>query len=278
MTSRQARFVFGPLLLLAVIGMFVADDAIGAPFLTVGVVVLLAVGALIEYPRMLGERLPREVGRLLAPTGALFLLFLFFPWDPWRWVLVGWVVISPFACLMGLRWRKGVSGEDLGAMGAITVAWLFIVFPCAALLGMLHLPSGLLWTAIVIVGSKLNDIGGYLIGSSFGRHKLCPGISPNKSVEGAVGGLLLGAGGTFAMITLLELDQDALEAWEIVLFGLGLGLATQFGDLFESMLKRAAGVKDSGALIPAFGGVMDLIDSLIFAAPLGYAVGLAWLG
>jgi phosphatidate cytidylyltransferase len=65
--------------------------------------------------------------------------------------------------------------------------------------------------------------------------------------------------------------------WQAIVFGLVLGVATQLGDLFESMLKRAADVKDSGALLPGFGGVLDLVDSLILAAPVGYAVGLAWL-
>jgi phosphatidate cytidylyltransferase len=119
---------------------------------------------------------------------------------------------------------------------------------------------------IVVVAS---DSAQYYAGRAFGRHPLSPTLSPKKTVEGAVGGLLAGA------LTLALLGHWWWPAAPAALrFGLGallvvLGIT---GDLFESMLKRAAGVKDSAALIPGHGGVLDRIDALLFAAPVYYTM------
>ena len=279
MTHRQARFFFGPLLLAAVVGVFLADDAIGRPLLTEFVVLLLAVLALFEFATITG--IPRGVRGALVLSGGLLISTCGkgYAAPGWELVFATVCVLAPFSVLMCTRWRGGVlKRDDLVVLGALALAWLIVVAPAACLSLSLHLPHGLLWTVIVVVGSKLNDIGGYLVGSAIGRHKLCPGISPNKSIEGAIGGLLLGTAGTFAMASQIEPIAGSLAAWQAITFGLVLGVATQLGDLLESMLKRAADVKDSGAVVPAFGGVLDLVDSFIFAAPVGYAVGLAWLG
>jgi phosphatidate cytidylyltransferase len=84
--------------------------------------------------------------------------------------------------------------------------------------------------------------------------------------------------GTALLVRCLAPLGELISLPSALLLGLLLGVATQLGDLFESALKRAGGVKDSASLIPTFGGVLDLVDSLIFAAPLGYAMGHAWLG
>ena len=123
---------------------------------------------------------------------------------------------------------------------------------------------------------KFTDIGAYFVGSLAGRHKLVPKLSAGKSWEGLFGGLALGAGaGVAAMLVmnqLAPLDKPDLLIWQAALFGGIVGLAGQFGDLSESLLKRSAHVKDSGAVLPEFGGVLDIIDSLVFAAPIGIVV------
>ena len=278
MTHKQVRFLLGPLLLAAVVGVFLADGAMGRPLLTEIVIVLLGVVALFEFAAITG--MPGAVRGALMVTGAAVMVsFALEHGSPGsRTPFIAASVLVPFLVVMCMRWGSGVlKRDDLVVLGAIALAWLFVVAPAAFLLCSLHLPHGILWTTILVVGSKLNDIGGYLVGSTLGRHKLCPGVSPNKSVEGAIGGLVLGTTGTFVMVSLIDPISGLLVPWQAIVFGLVLGVATQLGDLFESMLKRAADVKDSGALLPAFGGVLDLVDSLILAAPVGYAVGLAWL-
>jgi len=111
------------------------------------------------------------------------------------------------------------------------------------------------------------DTGAYYIGSAFGRHKLYPKISPKKSVEGAVGGLVF----SIAMaVACKHLFYHGLDDHDAVAIGVILGIVGQVGDLAESMIKRSARVKDSGGIIPGHGGVLDRMDSLLLNAPALY--------
>jgi len=129
---------------------------------------------------------------------------------------------------------------------------------------------------VFLAAVKFTDIGAYFVGSLAGRHKLVPKLSAGKSWEGLFGGLAFGAvAGVAAMLVMNQLtphDAPDLLIWQAALFGGIVGLAGQFGDLSESLLKRSAHVKDSGAVVPEFGGVLDIIDSLVFAAPIGIVV------
>ena len=113
------------------------------------------------------------------------------------------------------------------------------------------------------------DSAAYYVGSALGRRKLAPGISPNKTITGAVGGTLGAAGVS------IVLKMVALVPWTIpfaLCSGLGIAVLAQVGDLTESLIKRDAGVKDSGSLIPGHGGVMDRTDALLFAVPVFYYI------
>ena len=104
-------------------------------------------------------------------------------------------------------------------------------------------------------------------GSFLGKHKLCPAVSPGKTIEGSVGGLIanLGAGAIFKYFFL------PAYSWGLsLLFFISVGIAGQIGDLFESELKRSAGIKDSGGILPGHGGILDRIDALLFAAPVAW--------
>ncbi|HAY38624.1 MAG TPA: phosphatidate cytidylyltransferase [Desulfobacteraceae bacterium] len=127
--------------------------------------------------------------------------------------------------------------------------------------------NGVLWVFLLLTVVFMGDTGAYYLGSYFGKHKLCPAISPNKTIEGALGGLAasLGSG---ALIKTFFLP---LLPWGLsLLFFSSIGIAGQVGDLFESQLKRVAHIKDSGAILPGHGGVLDRIDALLFAAPVAY--------
>lgn len=125
------------------------------------------------------------------------------------------------------------------------------------------LTSGQGWILLLVLGVWSYDTGAYLVGRQIGRHKFMTHISPAKSIEGLVGGLV-----ATTLVTCLLLAGLG-QAWVGgVILGPLLGLFAQAGDLAESMLKRAAGAKDSGALIPGHGGILDRIDSFLFAAPV----------
>lgn len=119
---------------------------------------------------------------------------------------------------------------------------------------------------------KLTDIGAYFIGSRFGRHKLIPRISPGKTWEGFFGGIATGTigGVLFFKIFPAWFDCVRMNIYDAVFLGIILSLIGTVGDLTESLLKRSAGAKDSGSFIPGMGGLLDVIDSLLFAAPAMY--------
>ncbi|MFA7535772.1 MAG: phosphatidate cytidylyltransferase [Desulfuromonadales bacterium] len=130
------------------------------------------------------------------------------------------------------------------------------------------LPLGREWIFAVLLLVMAGDSAAYFTGIRFGRRKLYPAISPNKSIEGALGGL---AGSVLGIFVAKLTFFGELQVFDCLLLGVGVGSLAQLGDLFESMLKRSFGVKDSGKLIPGHGGLLDRLDSLLFAfAPVYY--------
>jgi len=128
-------------------------------------------------------------------------------------------------------------------------------------------PNGLMWLVLFLAVVKSTDIGAYFVGSAVGRHKMIPWLSPGKSWEGLFGGL---AAGTAVSLLGNWVMGAGLIMWQAALFGVVVGLAGQFGDLCESLLKRSVHVKDSGAAVPEFGGMLDIIDSPLMAAAPAY--------
>jgi phosphatidate cytidylyltransferase len=135
--------------------------------------------------------------------------------------------------------------------------------------GVLGLRSGAAWTLMLILVVWGYDTGAYLVGRMIGRTHLLDHISPSKTIEGLAGGLVLATIGAGVGTVLVGLDP-----WHPLLIGPLVGLTAQVGDLAESMLKRAAARKESGFLIPGHGGILDRLDSFLFAAPVlvGYAI------
>lgn len=128
-------------------------------------------------------------------------------------------------------------------------------------------PQGIHWIFLLLLIVVTGDTGAYFVGSYYGCHKLCPAVSPKKTFEGAAGGLICSVifGAVYQSIFL-----PALTLPGGILLALVTGMVGQAGDLFESEFKRAAGVKDSGGLLPGHGGFLDRIDALLFAAPTAY--------
>jgi phosphatidate cytidylyltransferase len=201
--------------------------------------------------------------------------------------------------LLGLAiWARGVSGKPLGAVavtafgaayagGTLSYGYAiryhdYAFAPAALPMGgrTFTLASGALLLLLPLLLTWASDIGAYVVGRSIGKHKLIPSISPGKTVEGAIGGLL-----SCMLIAWLytrfilhpgtHLDFRRSPGG-VLCFGALVSIAAQIGDLAESLLKREAGMKDSSHLIPGHGGVLDRLDSLLFVLPVSYVV-FGWL-
>lgn len=144
--------------------------------------------------------------------------------------------------------------------------------------GWLRIPAGGLLLVLPLLVTWGSDIGAYFVGRTLGKRKLIPAVSPGKTVAGAVGALVTSVGITWLYTrgVLKPVAHLDMRTAGILAFGLLVSAAAQVGDLFESLIKRESGVKDSSHLIPGHGGVLDRLDSLIFVLPVSWAL-LGWL-
>jgi phosphatidate cytidylyltransferase len=132
-----------------------------------------------------------------------------------------------------------------------------------------HLSAGRHWLMFGLMVNWIGDTGAYYVGRRFGRHKLAPIVSPKKTWEGAAASAV--AGIVFGMVY-LPLAITGTPLWVAALFALISNIAGQFGDLAESAIKRSAGVKDSGTMLPGHGGLLDRVDSTMFTLPILWAL------
>lgn len=187
---------------------------------------------------------------------ALFILLL----KIGGWLFTWFVLMA--SMMMIREWNNLTDREE----SLWRLAGLFYVsIPCAALIWLRELNMGFYLVLYVILCVAATDIGAYFTGRQFGKNKLAPTISPNKTWEGLGGGVLVAGlvGGLGQMMT--QFPSNIIGG---IFLGMLLAVVAQCGDLFESWLKRRADVKDSGTLIPGHGGLLDRIDGLIFTLPL----------
>jgi phosphatidate cytidylyltransferase len=184
------------------------------------------------------------------------------------WVLM-LVTIVPVAALAFVRDpREGVTNWLWAAGPALYVGWLSAHF--VLLRGV---PDGRDWVLMALLAVWITDTGAYFVGRPLGRHKMAPHISPGKTWEGAIGAQVAGFAAIVGLTKAFGLDLDLVH---VVALGLLVPLVAQVGDLAESCLKRGLGIKDSSGLVPGHGGILDRLDSLLFAAPAVYWY-LRWL-
>lgn len=157
-----------------------------------------------------------------------------------------------------------LSGAPKKQLYGISVALLICLFSFPHLLWIRERFDGLTAIIFIVVVTELNDVFQYLMGKFFGKHKITPQISPNKTLEGLVGGILL----TIILSNILGYFLLKTDILTNSILGFILGISGFFGDIFMSYVKRKTGIKDTGTLLPGHGGLLDRVDSLVFNAPL----------
>jgi phosphatidate cytidylyltransferase len=150
---------------------------------------------------------------------------------------------------------------DIQQMSFLFVGCLYIGFGFSFMMNLIWQPNGLALSLLILWVTWATDSGAYFIGKQFGKRKLWPAISPNKTVEGSLGGVFCGV--LFALLVHLFVP-DLGDPWKVIGMGLVVSVVGQLGDLVESAIKRFSGVKDSGKILPGHGGVLDRFDSLLF--------------
>ncbi len=183
--------------------------------------------------------------------------------------MVAWInmaVLSAAVLLSFLYQARTIGTEGtIKNCGATLFAVMYLGFLSSFVMGM-RVDFGLAVLLMYIFTVKSSDIGAYALGRLIGKHKFSPRISPGKTWEGMLGACILAAvvGSVFAYFV------DGVVWWQGAVFGVIFAFAGQLGDLAESMIKRDSGLKDSGAKVPGFGGILDVIDSPVACAPLAY--------
>jgi phosphatidate cytidylyltransferase len=237
----------------------------GGPVI-VDVFVWLALGiALFEYGRMAFPDQPVLRAAVACAGVLVFACMVYLSTRALGPLLIA-LTLGSFLLVMGLSERMDGAADRVGRLllGALYVGGLFAFIPLIR-----RFDDGVGWIFLLLAASWLGDTGAYFAGRAFGRHKLAPVLSPKKTWEGAIGGLLTSMAGAVLFGWLFGLD---LSWWGIALLGGLLDVFGVLGDLAESMLKRAFGVKDSGSILPGHGGILDRVDSVLFAGPVLYLV------
>lgn len=228
------------------------------------VIAAAAVG-IAELTTILIPTAPKLARAILVAAGAgLTFLVYTFPDRALVWTL-GAVVVSATTVLVApgpipqAGARLGIAGFALPYVGLLSAA-----------LALLHreMPDGPKWVFVTLAATFSNDTGAYFAGRAFGRHKLYPAVSPAKTMEGAVGGLLASVAALFVSRATFF---PALSGADCLLVAIPAAVLGPIGDLVESLIKRSGGVKDSGQLFPGHGGLLDRVDALLFVSAWVYA-------
>jgi len=232
------------------------------PVALLGVALLVAALAFVEYARIveaIGARIPWWTS-LVATLGACAMV-------PFPWVSVEVIVVlGLIGAAANVLASERIGTPTLADTSAAVLAPVYIGLPLGSLVAIAAV-AGREGVLLLLGTVAASDTAQYYTGRLFGRHPLAPRRSPKKTIEGAVGGFVVAPA---VLVAAGSVWLPGLPAWKLATLGVLVVTAGIIGDLFESMLKRAADVKDSSHLIPGHGGVLDRIDALLFAAPVFY--------
>jgi len=228
-------------------------------------IVVLALLAWKEYAGMLAKN---SIPGLFGGSGYLFAgLLVMSAWrynDKYTLLLI---LVALFTCLFSVVLQNRSFSLLSAAYNFLGIIYIGLTFSYFVLLRFLPSGDGLTWFAIAMVGTWACDTFAYFIGMRWGKRKLCPSVSPKKSVEGSIAGLI----GCIIVVSILG-NLLGVNYKLSTIAGILIGIFSQIGDLVESALKRHMEVKDSGTLLPGHGGILDRLDSLMVVIPIIYYV------
>ena len=237
----------------------------GPRWLFFGFLCVVSVAGQIEFHKMVASNLPKFVEWSNYLLSLLFLLLMFMGGVSFAPAIIAFWALVPMALFM-----LTCDSPDKRLTGDIGRAILGPVYVCLPL-GMLVIidryPEGNIWIFFLLSIIFAGDTFAFYIGRLFGKHKLHWRISPGKTWEGAVGGVIGSLVAAILFLYILPLHQLDIN---ILILALTLSVTGQIGDLAESLLKRNHGIKDSGNILPGHGGILDRIDSLLFSIPIFY--------
>jgi phosphatidate cytidylyltransferase len=234
-----------------------------------GIVLALAIIGFYEYARLNGFR-PYEPIVLPAYIGMLAIAF---PWqyaglaDPPASAVIWCLMFALLAVTVLTKNKVTLDSAALMLLGAVYIGYGFSEMIVVRSIE----PNGLFLTALAFFCIWASDIGAYFVGRAIGRTKLWPAISPNKTIEGAFGGILIAL---LVGVCFYLAAPECISLEKVLMIGLLAAVAGQLGDLIQSAYKRLRGVKDSGRLLPGHGGVLDRCDSWLIVFPLLTLTGL----
>ncbi len=241
------------------------------PWVFIVVVLVLTVGGLYEFFYMIKKKGIPIYSYTGIFIGVLIPISIFTEFELTKnWELL-FIVLALLLILLMQFARKdnhnAIVGISTTMFGILYVSWFFsfLIKIRSFLPGM----EGVKLLAFILVVTKAGDIGALFIGSKFGKHPLLPKVSPNKSVEGAVGSFLFSIIAALLCHSFIPSSLN-FPLWYTAVIGAFFGGVGQLGDLSESLIKRDCNVKDSGKLLPGLGGILDVIYSLLFTAPTFY--------
>lgn len=275
------RLVTGTLLAAGIVGILIVDDSF-SPYYPV--LLILAVGVGVLASRELLAIIPtayRPEPKFTMLAVAVLLTANWWPtaaaellgrpgYHPWATIQATFICLVLIAFLVEMKQYTGSTGP-LGRLAGLVfvLTYLGLLASCFIQLRWLTGYSSTSWLLFVtIFVPKCCDIGAYTTGRIFGRTPFTPRLSPKKTWEGIVGGILFAVAAAVAIDSYAGLFRHGMV--EAVAFGLVVGWAGIFGDLAESMIKREGGVKDASQSLPGFGGLLDVLDSILWSAPIAW--------
>lgn len=245
-------------------------------------------------------------GLMIYLGGWVFVLFLIFilgiaGWEYWRMVhnggysssvlllvggITGMVLLTHLwgpagmdfsfslmiLTVMGISVSSYERGQDQPAteFAIITLGFVYLGWLGSHLVSLRNMPDGLWWMAVSLPAAWFADVGAFFVGSQVGKHRLAPRVSPRKSWEGYLGGLPFAVAWSAGLAWYVQSYVPAISPLKGAILGIVIGLTAPLGDLFESLLKRQFGIKDTSHILPGHGGMMDRIDTTLWTGVVSY--------
>lgn len=256
----KTRIIVGLLLVLLMIAVLYFGG-----FILLSMLALFSIAAIYEMGLTFRKK---SYNPILIPA---YIFAVAYPFVDFYFGLLSMIILYMTTVMATMIWslftKRHTTNDIIPSLFILNYPTLFLI--CMQLVYFsFGRPVALVAAGMAYAAPECADTFAYFGGTFLGKHKLCPTISPKKTVEGAVFALLGGTVLGVAMIYLQRLWGAHVDSIVLILLGLGCGLFSQFGDLFASLLKRWAGVKDFSSIFPGHGGIIDRIDSIMFCSPL----------